>query len=87
MEVMTEAVEICPYCECENIFANWDTDTQGYIATCWNCGKKILLCDECLHADDNTGKMCDWHRSKTEEGCFRGITWAKKPKAGEGAHA
>lgn len=75
-EVLTEAVELCPYCESENVFANWDCEKQGYEATCWQCGKKIMLCDECLHADDNPGRKCDWHEviraGKAEGGtCFR----------------
>ena len=77
--ILTEAVEVCPFCEAENVFANWDVKKQGYVATCWQCGREIFLCDECLHADDNTGKRCDWHSVQTKdkliEGhCFRGRT-------------
>ncbi len=72
----TETVEVCPHCECENVFSNWDCKTQGYIATCWQCGKQIMLCDECLHADDNPYQYCDWHAriipGRTTTGdCFR----------------
>lgn len=78
-EVITEAVEVCPFCECENVFENWDVKKQGYIAKCWQCGHEIMLCDECLHADDNAGGYCDWHGiycdGKCKEGhCFRGVT-------------
>lgn len=74
--VLTEAVETCPYCGCDNSFANYDPEKEGYVVPCWNCEKSILLCDECLHADDNPGKMCDWHgiirAGKTIGGeCFR----------------
>ncbi len=73
-----EAVEMCPYCEAENVYRNWDVEKQGYIATCHYCGKKIFLCDECKHADDNPTGRCDWHgeeRDGKEYGsCFRGTT-------------
>lgn len=74
----TEAVELCPYCMSENVFSNWDVEKQGYIATCWQCGKKIMLCDECLHADDNAGGHCDWREvicdgKLVEAHCCRGV--------------
>ena len=77
-EIFTEATEICPYCESENVYPNWDTEKQGYIAVCNSCGSKISLCDECLHADDNPTRQCDW-REEFEDGkaygvCFRGTT-------------
>lgn len=76
---MFEAVEICPWCECENVFENWNVEKQGYVATCWQCGRRIFLCDECMHAEDNPEMKCDWSgkvvRNKYEEGrCFRGMT-------------
>lgn len=67
-------VEVCPHCECE-IEMVWDVDVMGYEAFCPVCGKNLLLCDECIHADDelNEGcRNCDWHEN--EEGkcvCFR----------------
>lgn len=77
--ILTEAVEVCPYCEGENVYPNWDVKTQGYIAKCQHCGEEIMLCDECLHADDNPGKFCDWHeatnlKNYVESICFRGTT-------------
>ena len=68
LNVETEAVECCPHCDCENVYPNWDVKTQGYVAKCKGCGEDILLCDECLHADDNPGQKCDWSK---ERGCFR----------------
>lgn len=81
--MITEAVEVCPHCECENVFKNWNAEKQGYVAKCWQCGQEIMLCDECLHADDNRGQKCDWHgvhiKGKPPEGhCFRGITKEKE---------
>lgn len=62
-----ECVEVCPHCMGENIL-QLDPETENYEAECQHCGKKIMLCDECLHAEDNTAQKCDW----TEEGgCFR----------------
>lgn len=77
-EVMTEAVEPCPFCEAENVYPNWDTTKQGFKAVCRECGEEIMLCDECLHADDNPSGHCDWHE-ELEKGfsigkCFRGTT-------------
>lgn len=76
MTALIEQVETCPYCECENVFGNWDPEEKGYIATCWNCGKEIFLCDACLHAEDNPGQVCDWKERRDGRGCMRG--WIKK---------
>ncbi len=67
-ETRTEAVECCPECGCENIFPNWDVNTQGYEAVCHECGSKVMLCDECFHAEDNQKGKCDWSEYG---GCFR----------------
>lgn len=76
-EDCTEAVEMCPYCEAENVYRNWDVEKQGYVATCKTCGWQMFLCDECRHADDNPGMKCDWRREEhdgKETGiCFRGV--------------
>lgn len=71
MDVYTEAVEVCPYCDTENIYLNYNADSQGYIAICDNCGLAIFLCDECLHAEDNPGRKCDWKDFGTFRECFR----------------
>lgn len=68
LNVETEAVECCPHCGCENVYPNWDVKKQGYVAKCKGCGEDIMLCDECLNADDNPGQKCDWSK---ENGCFR----------------
>ena len=76
--IKTEAVEICPHCDSENSYPNYDTDKLGYVVICKTCGKKMMLCDECLHAPDNTDQFCDWHGRQSKEYeigiCFRGIT-------------
>lgn len=43
--------ETCPHCESE-IEMIWNTDERGFKAFCPVCGKRLMLCDECLH----TGK-------------------------------
>lgn len=70
----TEAVECCPWCESENVYPNWDVETQGYIAICQRCGRQIFLCDECRHADDNPEGKCDWFGCDHVGICFRGVT-------------
>lgn len=63
-----EAVELCPHCEGEHIEPNWSPD-KGYRTHCMHCGASILLCDECLHADDNPEQRCDWDKDTGK--CFR----------------
>lgn len=70
--IYTEAVEVCPYCESENSYPNWDVEKQGFIVKCQECGKQIFLCDECLHADGNPGGNCDWRETENGRKCFRG---------------
>ena len=59
--------ETCPHCDGE-ITLSWDVQLAGYRIHCPVCGEKIMLCDECLHADDNEGRYCDWNKCG---GCFR----------------
>lgn len=54
-----ETVEICPYCDRENIL-QWNTEIMGFVAICQHCGKEIMLCDECMHSEDNESMSCDW---------------------------
>lgn len=68
---MTEAVEMCPHCMGENVYPGWDVEKQGYIAKCLHCGHEIMLCDECLHADDNPAQKCDWEDNGKGGMCFR----------------
>ena len=65
---MTEAIEICPFCEGENVYPGWDVKKDGYVAKCQHCGEDILLCDECTHAEDNPYGRCDWSEPRC---CFR----------------
>lgn len=61
-----EVTELCAYCGEENAL-QWDIKTMGYVTECKYCGKKLMLCDECMHADDNQQMYCDWCDGK----CFR----------------
>lgn len=54
-----EVVEVCPHCENENVFTNWQPG-KGFVKTCQHCGQPIFLCSECPH-HLNDGK-CDEHQ-------------------------
>lgn len=62
-----EEVEVCPYCDRE-ITLRWNVEQDGYQITCPYCGNKIMLCDACMHSDDNPEQKCDWCE---EYNCFR----------------
>ena len=61
-----QEAELCPHCGNENIL-EWDVENDGFQITCSHCGKKIMLCDACLHSEDNKEQRCDF----SETGCFR----------------
>ena len=65
-DTLKEEVEICPYCMNENIIY-WNAEKDGYEIICQHCGEKIMLCDACIHSNDNKRQKCDWN----EKGCFR----------------
>lgn len=68
-----ESVEVCPHCGQENVYPMWDVAKQGYIAKCKKCNRKIFLCDECFHNDDNNCQYCNWHtNNKGNDACWRG---------------
>lgn len=68
-----EVVEPCPYCGHDNLWENLDPVANGYVAVCQECGEEIMLCDECLHSDDNPDQKCDWQKCDGCKGgtCFR----------------
>lgn len=55
------AVEMCPHCGYE-IEMRWDVASRGYKAFCPVCGKRLMLCDECLHSTPDSRYMnhCDY---------------------------
>lgn len=67
-EYRHEAVEVCPHCMQEVPVSNW-APSDGYLVYCPFCFESILLCDECMHAEDNPGRICDW--DSTTGRCFR----------------
>lgn len=67
-----EVVEVCPECGAENVM-QWDVEKDGYVAYCSHCGSKMMLCDECMHAED--AKICDWSPCN---GCYRECQNKKK---------
>lgn len=76
MDRSQEVTEVCPHCDTENNYTAYECN--GYVATCKECGRKIMLCSECMMADDNECGKCDWHEEtidgKTYGVCFRGRT-------------
>ena len=50
--------EYCPNCEYDNTI-EWDVEKEGYVAYCPHCGAMVMLCDECMHADDNPNHDCN----------------------------
>ena len=65
--MIAEVIECCPHCDHENVLVR-DVEKDGYVAVCKNCGEKIMLCSECMRADDNPNRYCDWDEIA---GCFR----------------
>lgn len=62
--------EMCPNCEREVEIHGWDTDVDGFEATCPYCGGRLMLCDECQHQENPS--VCDWCRET--DGCHKRIT-------------
>lgn len=72
-----EAIEMCPHCGNESVYPMWDVNVKGYVAICNHCGKEIMLCDECIHAEDELNAHCmgcDWRKTECGGKCFRGET-------------
>lgn len=74
-EYAHKATELCPECDAWSSVENWKP-SDGYIATCKNCGSKMFMCDECGLAHDNPYGKCDWHKEMINgeqySCCFRG---------------
>lgn len=50
--------EYCPHCETE-VEMVWSPKVSGFAAFCPFCGKRIMLCDACRHADEyDVGEPC-----------------------------
>lgn len=60
--------ECCSNCNNE-IDMDWDIEQLGYKAYCPVCGDVLMLCSECLEANDNETGCCDW--SDKTQSCFR----------------
>jgi hypothetical protein len=52
-----EVTEVCPHCESE-VTMTWNVLIDGYKAFCPYCGKRLMLCDVCLHREG--GGKCDY---------------------------
>ena len=66
-----QVTEMCPHCENE-VTMNWDVEMYGYQAYCPYCGKRLMLCDECTHSDNDIAGGCDYD-SPTDR-CSRNLT-------------
>ena len=64
--------ETCPHCESE-IEMIWNTDERGFKAFCPVCGKRLMLCDECLHMGKG---QCDY--SNDTDSCQHNPAAGKK---------
>lgn len=72
----TEVVELCPHCEKENVYTGWNTETDGFVAVCSNCGNQIFLCSECLN--ESKHGHCNWIKTECGSSCYRGETVDKE---------
>lgn len=52
--------ELCPHCERE-VDMSWSIEEDGYQTYCPYCGKRLMLCSECMEWEQNN---CDFN-SKT----------------------
>lgn len=54
-------IEMCPHCGNEIEMA-WSINDRGYKAFCSVCGKRLMLCDECMHSgpDGEFVGKCDY---------------------------
>lgn len=70
-----EVTEVCPHCE-QEVTMTWDVDWDGFKAFCPYCGKRLMLCDECLHSEH--GGNCDYDR-RTDSCKFNPLVKQKEP--------
>ena len=52
-----EVIEVCDYCNHENVFENVNTDEM--VRRCEECGRWIVLCDKCV-MHDSYCRECVW---------------------------
>ena len=53
-----EITEVCPNCDRE-VTMTWVIKQDGYKAFCPYCGHRLMLCDACLH-NENDYNNCDY---------------------------
>jgi len=61
---MSLVAEMCAHCEKENVI-EWNVKRQGHMVFCLNCGKRLMLCSECMLYDG----ICDYNSD--EDICYR----------------
>lgn len=65
-----QVYELCPHCKKE-VALLWDTETDGFEAVCPYCGKKLMLCSECLQTVCEDGQHIDCNWCKPMQLCHR----------------
>lgn len=55
--MMREEVEMCPECGYENVI-QWNVEKDVWEIKCQQCGERIMLCDACMHSEDNKDMKC-----------------------------
>ncbi len=69
------ATEACPHCGHENFFIFYNPEKERkWKKKCMSCGREIMLCDGCLHSEDNQAQHCDWCETPYGGKCWRGET-------------
>lgn len=56
---MATVTEFCSNCDTE-VELVWDVDVDGFKAFCPHCGERLMLCDACLHREDDYACVCDY---------------------------
>lgn len=69
-------IEVCPHCENE-IEMQWDINKRGYKAFCPVCGKRLMLCSECMNSGaggcDYNSKNDSCRFNPVDSGCVKVI--------------
>lgn len=69
-------IEVCPHCENE-IEMQWDINKRVYKAFCPVCGKRLMLCSECMNSGaggcDYNSKNDSCRFNPADSGCVKVI--------------
>lgn len=62
--------EFCSECETE-VEMSWNPKVSGFAAFCPYCGKRLMLCDACRHADEYDAGDPTVNCDQDKDGCCR----------------